>query len=104
MLNEKMIAALESKGFKRWTKETARGTLDRLYINSTLLGLELEYYKTGNISDAYLNGERISNSRGYSYKSAKTYVDVQTGMVHSDQDFFAEAAQSIVDQVSKEIA
>ena len=99
-----MIAALEANGFNRWTKETARGTLDRLYINATNLGLELSYYKTGNISAAYLNGELISNRRGYAYKAAKTYIDIQTGKVHSDQDIFAEAAQEILDAVVAEIA
>lgn len=98
MLNEKMIAALEKKGFNRWTK----GSMDRLYINATLLGLELEYYKTGNISSAYLNGERISNSRGYEYKAAKTYIDIATGKVFSTKDALKDAAQEILDAVVNE--
>lgn len=99
MLNEKMIAALENKGFNRWTK----GTMDRLYIYATKLGLELTYYKTGNIRSAYLNGESISNSRGYNYKSAKTYIDIATGKVFSTMSDLKDAAQEILDSVSAEL-
>jgi len=102
MLNETIIKALENKGFNRWTKETAKGTIDRLYINATMLGLDLTYYKTGNISSAYFNGELISNSQGYRYKAAKTYIDVITGTVHSDRDDLATEAQQILDKVRAE--
>ena len=67
-MTEQMIAELEAKGFKRWTK----GNLDRLYINAAQLGLVCQYYKTGNIRHAEFNGESISNSQGYRYKSALT--------------------------------
>lgn len=99
MLNEKMIAALENKGFNRWTK----GNMDRLYINATKLGLELTYYKTGNISSAYLNGERISNSRGYDCKNSKTYIDITTGKLVSTCSIFKEAAQEIYNAVTAEL-
>lgn len=98
-LTEKTIAALEAKGFNRWTK----GNMDRLYINATHLGLELTYYKTGNISSAYMNGERISNAQGYRYKAAKTYIDIQTGEVHSDRDDLKEAAQELLNSVDDTI-
>lgn len=103
MLNEKMIAALEAKGFNRWTKETTKGTMDRLYIDATKLGLELDYYKTGNIKWAAFNGETISNSRGYGYKNAKTYIDVATGKVYSDKADLKEAAQALLDEAEAEL-
>ena len=99
MLNEKLIAALEAKGFNRWTK----GNMDRLYINATKLGLELGYYKTGNIKWAEFKGEMISNSRGYSYKAAKTYIDIATGKVYSEKTDLKEAAQEILDETMNEI-
>lgn len=40
---EDKIKALEDMGFKRWQK----GTMDRLYINASTLGLVCEYYRTG---------------------------------------------------------
>lgn len=94
-LNEKNIAAIEAKGFKRWTKNG----MDRLYINATEIGLELTYYKTGNISGAWFNGELLSNRQGYAYKAAKTYIDIETGTVHSDVEALQEAAQAALDEI-----
>lgn len=94
MLNEAVIKALEEKGFNRWTK----GGLDRLYINAAQLGLECTYYKTGNISSAYFNGERISNSMGYSYKAAKTYIDINSGRLFSSIPALEVAAMALYDE------
>lgn len=91
-LSESVISSLTSKGFKRWTK----GNCDRLYINARDLGLVCTYYKTGNIHSAEFNGERISNSMGYRYKAAKTFVDVSNGKVYSDFRELAEAAEKLV--------
>ena len=40
---------------------------NRYYVQNLpeLIGLELNYYKTGNISSARLNGEHCSNTRAY---------------------------------------
>ena len=97
-LTDERISALEEKGFKRWTK----GTIDRLYINATMLGLECDYYHTGNISGAWFKGERISNSQGYRYKAAKTYIDIKTGRIHSQYDALADAAAEIAGMEGEE--
>lgn len=100
MLNEKTIKALEEKGFKRWTK----GSMDRLYINAeTALDFEYDTNKSGHVSGAYLNGERISNSRGAELVNSKTYIDVATGELVSNHDMMREAAQAIMDAVAGEI-
>lgn len=104
-LTEKQIAAYESKGFKRWTK----GNLDRLYINCTQYGCEFNYYKTGNISDAYFQGERVSNAEGYRFKSTKVYVDVNTGELHINtntdyEDEIREAVEAIITEINDELA
>lgn len=95
-----VIAALETKGFNRWTK----GTMDRLYINPTRIGLELYYYNTGNVSSAYLNGERISNTCGREMKAAKCYIDIATGECVSDYDVFVEAMQQLLAEAEAETA
>ena len=74
MMTESMIQKLEEKGFKRWQK----GNFDRLYINAKSLGLECDYYKTGNVSSAWLNGEKISNCQAKKMLCSKTYIDVKT--------------------------
>ena len=91
-MTEQRIAELEAKGFKRWTK----GTYDRLYINASVLGLVCDYYKTGNIHYATFNGEEVSNSEARRMKASKTFVDVKTGMVYSDNKYLKEAAEALL--------
>lgn len=91
MLTEERITELESKGFKRWQK----GNLDRLYINAAQLGLICTYYKTGNIHTAEMNGVLVSNSEGYRIKAAKTFVDVKTGKLYSDNEYCKDAAAAL---------
>lgn len=98
-MNEKMIEKLTAKGFNRWTK----GKYDRLYINAKDLGLECEYYKTGNIAGATFQGEDISNSEAYRMKAAKTYIDIETGEAVSNNRWLKEAAEEILEAVKAEI-
>ncbi|PHM23010.1 hypothetical protein [Xenorhabdus ehlersii] len=62
-------------GFSVWENHGHR----RIYINierfGEVFGLELSWYKTGNISSARLNGERISNSRAYQLIPFKAFYD-----------------------------
>ena len=90
---EERIKELEAKGFNRWIK----GNLDRLYINATQLGLDCAYYKTGNISGADFKGEHVSNSEARRMKAAKTYIDVKTGKVHSDNEKLLRAAEELAE-------
>lgn len=69
---------------KRWTKSP---TLDRVYItDGTKLryaGLEVERYKSGNVSSARLNGKPISNNQArgllWALTGSKLWYDVTTG-------------------------
>ncbi|WP_030506388.1 helix-turn-helix domain-containing protein [Microbispora rosea] len=76
------IDTITAIGGSRWTK----GGKDRIYINgwTKYLGLEIEHYRSGNISSATLNGESISNSEAYRLASAvyKVYFDVTDGKVY----------------------
>ena len=85
------IEELEGLGFKRWTK----GNMDRLYINAELLGLHCDYYNSGNICSATLNGEAISNTKARGLKIAKTYIDIKTEKVFSDVEAFAKRAAEL---------
>lgn len=78
MMTEKQIAKYEAKGFNRWTLNE----MDRLYINVKEIGLEVEYYKTGNVSSAKWCGEHISNADARRFLSSKVFVDVKTGQLH----------------------
>lgn len=62
----------------RWTK----GRFDRIYFNWEQMGLEVEYYNTGNISSATWKGEEISNSEAYRIAGCKVWIDVNDEKVH----------------------
>lgn len=95
MLNEEMIAELTKKGFNRWTK----GNLDRMYINAFQLGLVCDYYNTGNIRHAKFQDYDISNCEARRMKAAKTFVDIKTGKVHSDNYTLEQAAEELLNFV-----
>ena len=68
------IEELEKKGFSRWTK----GGMDRLYFDVKKAEcLDVDYYKSGNVSSAYLEGERISNAEAYRIMSVKCFIDLK---------------------------
>lgn len=90
-LTEERINELIEKGFSRWTK----GNYDRLYINAATLGLDCTYYKTGNISGATFGDHSISNAEARRMKAAKTFVDINTGKVHSDNLTLMRAAAEL---------
>ena len=84
MTNE-MIEMLEKKG---WTK----GNMDRLYINAAQLGLVCTYYNTGNIRTATFCGEAISNCHARKMKAAKTFIDIKSDTVYSDDATLAHTS------------
>ena len=88
---ESKIKTLEEKGFKRWTK----GNIDRLYINASQLGLNCTKYNTGNIRSATFQGVGISNCHARKMYAAKTYIDLKTEKVVSDDDMLARAAAEL---------
>lgn len=86
-----MEARLIAVGGKLWEKHGHR----RVYFNNLveLYGLELEYYNTGNIYRASLDGECISNRSAREYvwdlRNGKLWYDLNTGEFASrdmDQD------------------
>ena len=98
------IKTLTDRGFNRWTKKLSNGkVMDRLYIKPEYLGLELNRYKSGNISSATFNGETISNSEARRIEGTKCYVDVATKEVVCDREDLKKAAQEVIDDaLSKE--
>lgn len=103
-MTEKMIKALESKGFHRWTK----GDYDRLYANAEDFGLYTETYNSGNIKYAELNGVKISNAAAGRILSAKIYIDVKTGELvvsraTGDADEIVEAVKAAIAEAKAEV-
>lgn len=84
MMDEKDINKLMAAGGKRWTKYNK----DRIYINTTTLGLDASYYKTGNVCNATWQGESISNADARRLLGSKVYVDCADGSVHVSTDYY----------------
>lgn len=77
---EALYQRLVEMGASRWTK----GGHERIYFNDLaekLIGLEFEFYHSGNVSAAWLNGEPISNSEGRRIAGALSglYLNAATG-------------------------
>lgn len=91
------IEDLEKKGFNRWTK----GEMDRLYFNLEKAGaLELDYYKSGNLRSAYLDGERISNAEACRLLAVKCFIDLKNGNKLVVQ-YGREEAQEVVRELAE---
>tara|TARA_B100000900_G_scaffold414938_1_gene443132 strand:- start:364 stop:660 length:297 start_codon:yes stop_codon:yes gene_type:complete len=77
---------IEDKANNLWEKYNKR----RLYLDfAKIVNLEVDRYNTGNISSAFLEGEKISNSKAYKYLQGKAYIDLNTNTLecqymHSD--------------------
>lgn len=77
---------IEDKSNNLWEKYNKR----RLYLDfAKIVNLEVDRYNTGNISSAFLEGEKISNSKAYKYLQGKAYIDLNTNTLecqymHSD--------------------
>ena len=58
---------------------------ERVYLDDwrPLVGIEFDYYKTGNIRHAYLDGEKVSNNAGYALQNIRVWLD-QLERVHVD--------------------
>lgn len=94
---DRMVSALTDHGFRLWEN----GNMRRMYINASQLGLECEYYKSGNIRSAVFNGKQISNSLARVLKLSKTYIDLSDMNVHSTNSMLLDAAKAILDNTEK---
>lgn len=73
-------------GGREWTSRDGRH--HRVYVNAAvwapMIGLNITYHRTGNVSNATLDGRQLSNRCGESLQQAKVYLDVATGTLHTD--------------------
>ena len=99
-LTESQIATYEAHGFHRWTMRD----MDRLYINAKDLGLEVEYYKTGNVKSARWQGQHISNADARRLLSSKVFIDVKTCKLSVTTSFDLSDAMSLEEAAKRAVA
>lgn len=101
------VKALVSIGGSEWQKNG----MHRVYFGwervAQAYGLEIEQYRSGNISAAWLDGESISNSRARSlettFRAAKVWYDVVAGKWMS-QGLSQAALDKVVASLTSKIA
>ena len=80
MDEQTIIKVLTEAGGNLWEKNGKR----RIYFSaSTVMGLDVNRYGTGNISGADIKGERISNSEARRIMDCKFFYDVIDGKFYS---------------------
>ncbi|OEY66787.1 hypothetical protein [Marinobacter sp. X15-166B] len=76
-LKNNMQQKLESLGLSVWGADFGKA---RIYVNieslAAVFGLDIDFYGTGNISIAHLNGKKISNSAARRLIEDKIYFDI----------------------------
>ena len=83
---------------KLW--ESSDGRVKRLYLKPYNLGLKTEKYKTGNIKNATVNGEPISNSRASGLLNMEAYINLKTGKLEgSDAREFSKYFGKDIDRI-----
>lgn len=101
---EDIIAELTKK-YGRWTKKGFNGKVyDRIYFNATDLGMEVEYYRSGNVSSAAIDGERVSNCEARRIMSSKAYFDLTDNTLHMDSTMERHFGSKITAAVAALIA
>ena len=100
-LEDRLIEA----GGKLWERHGKR----RIYFNRLheWYGLTYETYNTGNIRDAWVDGQRVSNNEGrgilYTLQYGKLWYDIDEGTFAS-RDIPERMASKIIERIKKEAA
>lgn len=97
----KVKSAEALQDLKQYGKIWIGGSHKRLYLNAKALGLKCDYYHSGNISRAWVNGEDISNCEARRILNAGAYIDLVSGEViddrrHTFRDNFGDAIEEIL--------
>lgn len=77
----------------------------RLYLDEQKvmkeMGFELDFYKSGNIAYAELNGEKISNNKAWEVRSdlLNSYIDFHTGLIYSRHGLTEDELAAMIDKV-----
>lgn len=101
---ELTVEALVKLGGSEWIK----GDYHRVYFNGDalceIIGLSISTYKTGNVSFAVMNGEKISNTKASSLRSrlftGKFWFDAKTGEFAS-RDMSSEIFETVIAAIKK---
>ena len=97
----KVKSAEALQDLKAYGKVWVGGKHKRLYLNAKDLGLKCDYYHSGNISRAWVNGEDISNCEARRILNAGAYIDLVSGEFiddrrHTFRDSFGDKINALI--------
>lgn len=97
----KVKSAEALQDLKAYGKVWVGGKHKRLYLNAKDLGLKCDYYHSGNISRAWVNGEDISNCEARRILGASAYIDMVSGEFiddrrHTFRDNFGDKINALI--------
>ena len=97
----KVKSAEDLQDLKAYGKVWVGGKHKRLYLNAKALGLKCDYYHSGNISRAWVNGEDISNCEARRILGAGAYIDLVSGEFiddrrHTFRDNFGDKINALI--------
>lgn len=99
MLRDDEIERLDDMGFRRWTK----GDMDRLYIDTTKLGLECDFKRDHEPCLGDWQGKRVSNADCRRIYFSKVWVDVEDGSLHVTSDFRPSIGDESVEDAARRL-
>ena len=105
MIREHDTAITEEQAIKAGGKLWGKYGKKRAYFNEleNAIGLEINYYNTGNISSASLRGEKISNTKAgkilFMLNDAKVWYDFADNKFHGKADYGTRASDVTMEEV-----
>jgi hypothetical protein len=97
MMTDEQIARYEDAGFSRWTKRD----MDRLYIDTTRLGLECDFKRDHEPCLGDWQGKRVSEADCRRIYFSKVWVDVRDGSLHVASDFRPSIGDESVEDAAR---
>jgi hypothetical protein len=97
MMTDEQIARYEDAGFSRWTKRD----MDRLYIDTTRLGLECDLKRDHEPCLGDWQGKRVSEADCRRIYFSKVWVDVRDGSLHVASDFQPSLGDESVEDAAR---
>jgi hypothetical protein len=97
MMTDEQIARYEDAGFSRWTKRD----MDRLYIDTTRLGLECDLKRDHEPCLGDWQGKRVSERDCRRIYFSKVWVDVRDGSLHVASDFQPSLGDESVEDAAR---
>ena len=110
-----LLVLLVSLGGKYWEKKDFKRVYFNLEVLLKILGIEVDYYNTGNICSIYVDGDKWSNYQGkkllHTLKGSKVFYDLTSNEWKCDfkyagldyRNYVEKAVEKLKEQLEQKI-